>query len=457
MAEPQIHFCTASDGVRIAYAVTGSGYPLVWVPGWISHAEIDWDFPSLRERYHALTKDFTLLRLDKRGTGLSQRKIPPYSREAYVRDVEAVVAHTRLERFALAGYSEGGPIAVEYAALHPERVSHLILMGTGVAAEDDARGRELLSALVTIVRTSWGSAVKVMSDLFLGDDAPPEAQQLFAAYQRQSANPEDAADMLEALPHTYDIGHIAPNVRAPTLLIHARSDKAVPIELGQRLASLIPDAAFKSVEGHHVPGRKQSAEMEAAIREFVLGVAASARESSNPASATPLRQSAGSAVILFTDIVDSTALTERMGDAAFRQASRTLDDGLRVAIRDAGGDAIDGKLLGDGVLATFPSAAQAIDGARRCLALSAASELGLHIGLHAGDVIREDNNVYGGAVNIASRICGLSAPGEILVSDVVRGMARSSASVVFEDRGEQEMKGVGDPVRVYAVRWRETV
>jgi class 3 adenylate cyclase len=141
-----------------------------------------------------------------------------------------------------------------------------------------------------------------------------------------------------------------------------------------------------------------------------------------------------------------------MGDAAFRDASRALDTGLRAAIREAGGAAIDGKLLGDGVLATFPSAAQAIDGAQRCLALSAASELGLHIGLHAGDVIREDNNVYGGAVNIASRICGLSAPGEILVSDVVRGMARSSASVEFEDRGEREMKGVGEPVRVYAVR-----
>jgi class 3 adenylate cyclase len=107
------------------------------------------------------------------------------------------------------------------------------------------------------------------------------------------------------------------------------------------------------------------------------------------------------------------------------------------------------------VLATFTSAAQAIDGARRCLALSAASKLGLHVGLHAGDVIREENNVFGGAVNIASRICGLSAPGEILVSDVVRGMARSSAGVEFDDRGEQEMKGVGEPVRVYAVRWRE--
>jgi class 3 adenylate cyclase len=106
------------------------------------------------------------------------------------------------------------------------------------------------------------------------------------------------------------------------------------------------------------------------------------------------------------------------------------------------------------VLATFGSAAQAIEGARRCLELSAASELGLHIGVHAGDVIREEGNVFGGAVNIASRICGLSEAGEILVSDVVRGMARSSVrqgGVVFEDRGEREMKGVEEAVRVYAV------
>jgi class 3 adenylate cyclase len=163
------------------------------------------------------------------------------------------------------------------------------------------------------------------------------------------------------------------------------------------------------------------------------------------------RLASGMAVLLFTDIVSSTELTERMGDTRFREAWRSLEAGLRSAIAEAGGAAID-RSLGDGVLATFPSAAQAIDGARRCLALSAASELGLHIGLHAGDVIREEGNVFGGAVNIASRICGLSAPGEILVSDVVRGMARSSAGVVFEDRGEQEMKGVAEPVRVYAIR-----
>ena len=212
----------------------------------------------------------------------------------------------------------------------------------------------------------------------------------------------------------------------------------VPARACQRVAAAIPGAQFRQYSD---PNFVRWPEL---IRDF----AGQATPRPTPGAAT----ASGTAVILFTDIVSSTELTERMGDARFRDASRALDAGLRAAIRDAGGAAVDGKLLGDGVLATFGSAAQAIDGARRCLALSAASELGLHIGLHAGDVIREDNNVYGGAVNIASRICGLSAPGEILVSDVVRGMARSSAGVVFEDRGEQEMKGVGEPVRVYAVQ-----
>jgi class 3 adenylate cyclase len=161
------------------------------------------------------------------------------------------------------------------------------------------------------------------------------------------------------------------------------------------------------------------------------------------------------AVILFTDIADSTALTERMGDAAFRVASKTFDERARAAIRDAGGVPVSGKVLGDGVMAIFTSAAQAIAAARRCIELSAASELRLHVGLHAGDVIRDGDNVYGGAVNIAARVCGESAAGEVLVSDIVRGLARTSAGVVFEDRGERSLKGIEDAVRLFEVRWRE--
>jgi len=156
--------------------------------------------------------------------------------------------------------------------------------------------------------------------------------------------------------------------------------------------------------------------------------------------------------ILFADIADSTALTERLGDAAFRAKARDLDAGLRTVIRDNSGIPIEGKLLGDGVLAVFTSARQAIEAALACGKAGASAGMPLHLGLHAGDVIREDNNVYGGAVNIAARISGLSATGEVLVSDTVRSLARTSAGVSFEDRGEQALKGVAEPLRVFAVR-----
>jgi class 3 adenylate cyclase len=159
----------------------------------------------------------------------------------------------------------------------------------------------------------------------------------------------------------------------------------------------------------------------------------------------------GTAVILFADIVDSTALTERLGDAAFRDKARELDGALRGIINENAGTPIEGKLLGDGVLAVFTSARQAIEAALACGAAGASAGLPLHLGLHAGDVIREENNVYGGAVNIASRISGLSAPGEVLVSETVRSLARTSAGVRFEERGEQSLKGVGEAVRVWAV------
>ena len=156
------------------------------------------------------------------------------------------------------------------------------------------------------------------------------------------------------------------------------------------------------------------------------------------------------------DIADSTALTERLGDAAFREKARELEGNLRTVIRDHSGTAIEGKLLGDGVLAVFTSARQAIEAALACARSGDHAGLPLHLGLHAGDVIREENNVYGGAVNIASRISGLSAAGEVLVSETVRSLARTSAGVHFESRGEHSLKGVGEPVRVWAVRESET-
>jgi adenylate cyclase len=127
---------------------------------------------------------------------------------------------------------------------------------------------------------------------------------------------------------------------------------------------------------------------------------------------------------------------------------------MRTIIRQCGGAPVEGMLLGDGVLAVFGSARDAIDAAIRCSDAGDDVALQLHLGIHAGDVIREGDNVYGGTVNIASRIAGLSDPNEILVSDTVRGLARTSAGVTFEDCGERALKGIAEPVRVFAVRGR---
>ena len=165
---------------------------------------------------------------------------------------------------------------------------------------------------------------------------------------------------------------------------------------------------------------------------------------------------AGTAIILFADIADSTALTERMGDAQFRRKTRELDTALRSIIRERAGTPIEGRLVGDGLMAVFVSAQAAIETALRCRLAGDDTGLRLHLGLHAGDVIREANNVYGGAVNIAARVAGASGPGEVLVSDTVRGLARTSATASFEDRGEHVLKGVTDPQRLWAVREHRT-
>lgn len=125
--------------------------------------------------------------------------------------------------------------------------------------------------------------------------------------------------------------------------------------------------------------------------------------------------------------------------------------GLREAIRGVGGQPIEGRLLGDGVLAVFTSARQAIAAAMASARIGDDAGMSMHLGIHAGDVIHEAENVFGGAVNIAARISALSEPGEVLVSDTVRALARTSACVWFADRGESELKGVSDPVRLYAV------
>jgi class 3 adenylate cyclase len=233
-------------------------------------------------------------------------------------------------------------------------------------------------------------------------------------------------------------------IRVPTLVLHPARARNLRVDAARELAAAISSARLVLLdEDLFLPVTDAATR---AIGAFLGIPIVPKADGAVDGDAAP-----GTVIVLFVDVADSTALTERMGDAAFRSAARSLDDALRAAIRDAGGTAVEGKVLGDGVMAVFTSAARANSAGVRCIPLAADHDLQLHVGLHAGDVIREKDNVYGGAVNIAARICGLSAPGEVLVSSTIRDLARTSAGVTFEDRGEQSLKGIVEPLRVFAV------
>jgi len=440
--EPRIQYAKTSDGVSIAYYAIGQGPPLVRmsnIPA--SHLQVEWQIPGFREAHERMAQQWTLVRFDPRGCGLSDREVADFSVEALVRDLEAVADRLELPPFRLIANTNATPPAIAYAAQHPDRLSHLALWHGYPRALPP--WRPAVEGLLALAERDWGLAIdSYLHSAFTWDEG--ESASAGALLVREAIGRETFLSFFRQFLN-WDVSDQLPLVKTPTLVAQRRQCRMTSIETGQKLAAAIPDARLVLLEGSSI---MMGGDFYEVLNEF-LG----SRESSRPvARDMPAALPSSTAIILFADIVDSTALTERMGDAAFRDKARELDGALRSVIRQNGGTPIDGKLLGDGVLAVFTSARQAIEAAQRCAEAGSDGGLPLHLGLHAGDVIREEGNVYGGAVNIAARISGLSAPGEVLVSDTVRGLARTSAGVSFEDRGEQSLKGIEEPVRVWAVR-----
>ena len=440
--EPQVRYARTSDGVSIAYSVAGGSFatPSVWLPGPpFGHSQLSWGLAPWRARFEGLAVDRPFVFVDFRGMGMSDRKVDGLSLEALVSDLSAVVDHLELERFDLHATGHSGFVGIAYAERNPERIAHLVLRSAYPSVRSAGGDKPRLRALQQLLESDWDMYTTACAQQIYG--WAPDARDIAAVF-RESTTQEFALALGQSMSRV-DVTDLLPGVRAPTLVLH-RDNPFSSIEASRFLASRISGARVVVFEGAFETVDDALDELRI-LREF-LGDGATAALPESEGSRS------GTAVILFTDIVDSTTLTERLGDEAFRAASRALDASIRSAIREASGTPVEGKVLGDGVMGVFAYAAHALRAAIACIDLSERNELRLHVGVHAGDVIHEEGNVYGGTVNIASRICGLSAPGEILVSDVVRGMARSSAGVEFEDRGEQEMKGVGEPVRVYAVR-----
>jgi pimeloyl-ACP methyl ester carboxylesterase len=265
--EQQIRFCITTDGLRIAYSIVGQGPALVVPPPWISHQELTWQAPESRHFMERLALQHTLVCYDRPGTGLSDRNRTDFSWDSELRDLETVIDHLKLKRTALFGWSEGGPIAIAYAAKHPRRVSHLILYGT-YARGETITTEEIKASLISLVLAHWGIGSKALADLFMpGADAA--GIELWAKYQRECATPEIAAKML-GLTFKANVVQLLPNLRVPTLVLHRQQERTMPFRLGRELASLIPNARFVPLQGtDHLPWLGDPDSVLRAIAEFL--------------------------------------------------------------------------------------------------------------------------------------------------------------------------------------------
>jgi class 3 adenylate cyclase/pimeloyl-ACP methyl ester carboxylesterase len=252
----EIRFCTASDGVRIAYATVGQGPPLVKPATWMTHLEYDWHSPVWRHWIRGLAHDRCLVRYDERGNGLSDWNVEDLSFGAFVRDFEAVVDAAGLARFPILGMSQGCAVAAAYAARHPDRVSCLVLYG-GYARGWALRGTPAevaqRSALETLIEHGWGqdnpAFRQVFTTLFI-PDATAEQMQWFNDLQRMTTSPENALRLHRAF-GDIDVRALLPQVRVPTIVMHCRDDGVVPFEEGRILATAIPGARFVPLEGRN--------------------------------------------------------------------------------------------------------------------------------------------------------------------------------------------------------------
>jgi pimeloyl-ACP methyl ester carboxylesterase len=249
----EIHYARAPDGVRIAWAKVGQGPPLMRAANWLTHLEYDWENPLRASALINLAKNYTLIRYDPRGTGLSDWDVAEFSLDAWVSDFETVVDAAGLKRFPVLAASQGCAVSIAYAVRRPGRVSHLILFG-GFALGGNKRSpqeRQKRAAMVTLMRMGWGADDPAFRQLFtsvVAPEATKEQADLFNELQRRTTSPECAARYFETV-GDFDVRHLLVKVNVPTLVMHLRDDLLNPLEAGRQMAAGIPGARFVTLQG----------------------------------------------------------------------------------------------------------------------------------------------------------------------------------------------------------------
>jgi len=447
MDVPEIRYAKTTDGVHLAYQVIGDGpIDLMYVPGWVSNIELNWDNPRFARFLRRLASFSRLIVMDRRGTGCSDRlspsDLPPL--EMQMDDLRVVMDEAGSTRTALFGWDAGNLLCALLAATSPERVTALVLFGPAASqmpTPDHPWGwnAQQWDTFLSEMEAGWGTRAYV--EAFLKWAAPAAADdepflRWYERYCRQASSPGSAVALEKLLSET-DYRHVLPSIHLPTLVIHHHDDPVERVESGRYVADHIPGARFIEPSGSYAsPLAGYSEEVLDEIEEFLTG----ARAVHAPDRVL--------ATVLFTDIVGSTERAGTLGDSKWRELLTAHDDRTKTEVDRHRGTFV--KSTGDGMLATFDGPARGV----RCAQAigSSVGELGMEIraGVHTGEVERDGDDLRGIAVHIGARVMSLAGPSEVLVSSTVKDLTAGSG-LIFEDAGDHELKGVPDRWRLYRV------
>ncbi len=438
MEMPEIRYATGAGGIDIAWEEFGreDGPKLVWVSGFISNLDMNWEFAPFGNLLRRLGEACRVIAFDKRGTGLSSRDLGFGSLAERTDDVRAVMDAAGWERAHLYGVSEGGPMAILLAATYPDRVASLSLYGTGAYFMPDDPEFDSEGFLAEL-RERWGTGEVLGSGLFIAhpEDAPAG---LSARFERNACTPHMVEEIMRRNLEI-DVRDLLSAIHVPTLVVHSVGDPLVDVSRGRYLAEHIDGARLLEVPlDIHGSWRAADGEMiHDAILEFVAG------------ARPPTRSERVLATVMFTDIVDSTQKAAQVGDRRWRALLDEHDLRSEQVVTRFGGNVV--KQTGDGTLATFDGPARAVQAAQELRGALAGAGMPIRAGLHTGEIERRNGDVGGIGVHIAARVAALACADEVLVSRTVRDLVIGS-DLAFEDRGTHELKGVPDTWQIYAAR-----
>jgi pimeloyl-ACP methyl ester carboxylesterase len=437
---PETRYAKSGD-LNIAHQVVGEGpVDLIYVPGWISNVELNWEEPPLAHVLERLASFSRLILFDKRGTGLSDPvptdRLPTL--EERMDDVRAVLDAVDSRQTVVFGFSEGGLMSILFAATYPERTTALVLFGVFAkrlwspdypwAPKPDDRAREIAD-----LERNWSERMDL-------DELVPSEDEAFkerlAMYFRRSASPGAAAALMR-MNTQIDVRDVLPTIQAPTLVIHRTADRDANVEEGRWIAAKIPGAKFVELPGDaHTLWAGNPDQVIDEIEEFLTGT----RRGPEPDRVL--------STVLFTDIVGSTEQATRLGDRRWRDLLERHHTLVRQQLERFHGCEVD--TAGDGFLATFDGPARAI----RCATAiqGGMPRIGLEVraGVHTGECELFADKVAGVAVHTGARVLGYAGPGEVLVSQTVKDLVAGSG-IEFEDRGTHVLKGVPGEWNLYAV------